>query len=339
MSESNQKLESGSIVKAQLRRIVQKREFLLVIIVAAMFVFLSLTTPFFLTWQNLRTVLSSMSTDGIIVIGMTILFIAGGFDLSVGSVMCLAMVICALMFRSVGLGIWESALIAIAFCAVIGWIIGMLVTKIKLNHFIVTLCFMGIARGLVFALSGGTNISLVAQLDAEPAFQFIGNGTVFGFLPTQVLIFIVVAIIADFLVRRTSIMRLVFYTGSNPRAAEYSGIRTHRIIIGAGIVCSICAGIAGVIFLSRFSGVPLTAGTGLEMVAISACVIGGASLKGGKGSILGSILGLAFMVLVTNAMIMFGIRAHWQDLIRFSILLAVVAMDQIGQNIAQKKAQ
>jgi ribose transport system permease protein len=214
----------------------------------------------------------------------------------------------------------------------------MLVTKINLTHFIVTLCMMGMARGLVMTLAGGTNISLVSQIAEVPSYQFLGSGVVLG-LPIQVVIFILLAIIADFFVRRSKIMRVVFYTGSNRKAAEYSGIRTSRVIICASIVCSVCAAIAGVMYLSRFAGVPLTAGVGLEMTAISACVIGGASLTGGKGSILGSVLGLAFMALVTNAMIMFGIRAHSQDLIRFSILLAAVALDQIQQNLTKKRAQ
>jgi len=330
--------EAGAIKrKSAFRRLTEMREFVLGVIVVLAVVILSVSTQYFLTWQNIRTVLSSMSTDGIIVIGMTILLISGGLDLSVGSVMCLSMVICANLFKSNGFNPWIAALVALTVCAAIGWVMGMLVTKIKLTHFIVTLCMLGIARGLVLTLSGGTPISLVAAMGTVPAFRFLGNGSVVG-VPMQVVIFAVLAITADFLVRRGKIMRLVFYTGSNAKAAIYSGIRTSKILIGTTMVSTVSAGMAGIIYLSRFSGVPLTAGTGLEMTAISACVIGGASLTGGKGTILGSVLGLAFMALVTNAMTMFGVSARSQDLIRYTILLSAVALDQIQQNMAKKRA-
>jgi len=338
MSEKGLTQATGVTESLSFRSLMQMREFMLAIIVIVVFITLSITAPHFLNWQNLRTLLSSMSIDGIIVIGMTILLISGGFDLSVGSVMALSMIVTATLFRNYGINPWISGIIALGVSAVVGWVIGMLVTKVKLTHFIVTLCMMGIARGLVMTIAGGTNISLVSQIASVPSYQFLGTGALFG-LPIQVVIFLVLAIVADFFVRRSKIMRVVFYTGSNRKAAEYSGIRASRVVIGASIVCSVCAGIAGVMYLSRFAGVPLTAGVGLEMAAISACVIGGASLTGGKGSILGSVLGLAFMALVTNAMIMFGVRAHSQELVRFSILLAAVALDQIQQNMAQKRAQ
>jgi len=322
-----------------LRRLVEQREFLLAALVALSFIVLSITSPFFLNWQNFRIVLSSMSIDGIVVIGMTILLISGGFDLSVGSGMALGMIVTATLFRNYGINPWISGVIAVGVSAFIGFIVGNLVTRIRLTFFIVTLCMMGIIRGLVMTLAGGMHVSMVSQVASVPSYHFLGHGAIFELLPVQVLIFIVLAIVADFFVRRSRIMRVVFYTGSNRKAAEYSGIRTKRILIGASMVCAMCAGITGFLYLARFAAVPLQAGIGLEMTAISACVIGGASLTGGKGSILGSVLGLTFMALVTNAMTLFGVSAFQQDLIRFTILLTAVALDQIQQNIAEKRAR
>jgi ribose transport system permease protein len=254
------------------------------------------------------------------------------------------MTINALLFKG-GMDPWIAAVIAIAASALIGLIMGLLVTKLGLTHFIVTLAFMGIIRGLVLILSTGTPISIVSVLSQHPLFMGLGQGKLFGSgdmfptqFPVQVIIFIVLAVIADYIVRHSSAMRIVFYTGSNPKAAEYSGINTQKTIIIVGVVCSTLAGFAGVIYLSKFAGVPMSAGSGLEMTALSAAVIGGASLTGGKGTILGSILGLVLMQLATNALTLYSVSTFWYDFIRYSILLVAVVLDQIQQVFAKRRA-
>lgn len=327
-----------------LSKIRGMRELNLFIIIVVAMLLMGITNEFFFKWTNLRVLLSSMSTDGIVIIGMTLILIVGGIDLSVGSVMCFSMTVAALLFTS-GTNPWIAAVIAILCCAFIGWVMGMLVTKLKLTHFIVTLAFMGMIRGLVLILSKGTPLSIVAELGESPIFKALGQGKLFGSgstfptqLPIQVIIFIVIAVIADYIVRHSSAMRVVFYTGSNPKAAEYSGINTNRTIVIVGIICSSLAGLAGIIYLSKFSGVPMSAGEGLEMTAISSAVIGGASLTGGRGSILGSILGLALMTLATNALSLYSVSAMWHQFIQFTILLVAVVLDQVQQVIAQRRA-
>ena len=340
VDKQEQKKKSDGI----LSRIVAMREFNLFVIIIAAGVVMAFTSEYFFRWTNLRVLISSMATDGIVVIGMTLILIVGGIDLSVGSVMIFSMTVCALLFKA-GMNPWIAALIAVFFSAGTGYIMGMLVTKLKLTHFIVTLAFMGIMRGLVLILSTGTPVSIVAILEGAPVFKALGQGQLFGKgtafptqLPIQVLIFLTITIFADYMVRNSSAMRVVFYTGSNAKAAEYSGINTQRTILTVGIVCSALAGIAGIIYLSKFSGVPMSAGAGLEMTAISAAVIGGASLNGGRGTILGSILGLAVMQLATNALSLYSVSTFWYDFIRFSILLGAVILDQIQQVIAEKRA-
>lgn len=327
-----------------LSRIIGMREFNLFVIIIVASVVMGFTSEYFFRWTNLRVLLSSMATDGIVVIGMTLILIVGGIDLSVGSVMVFSMTVCALLFKA-GMNPWLAALIAVILSAGIGYLMGMLVTKLKLTHFIVTLAFMGIMRGLMLILSTGTPVSIVSILESAPVFKALGQGQLFGKgasfptqLPIQVLIFLVITVIADYTVRNSSAMRVVFYTGSNPKAAEYSGINTQRTIRTVGIVCSSLAGIAGIIYLSKFSGVPMSAGSGLEMTAISAAVIGGASLIGGRGTILGSILGLAVMQLATNALSLYSVSTFWYDFIRFSILLGAVILDQLQIVIAEKRA-
>ena len=316
----------------------QIREMNLLMIILVMIVVLSFASPFFARWANIRVILSSMSMDGIIVIGMAIILISGGIDLSVGSVMCLAMTIIAMFFLQ-GMNPWMAALCAIIICAFIGGFMGFLVTHVRLSHFIVTLCFMGIARGVVHALTLGTPISLVRVLPDAPAFRFLGQGFIGGVLPMAVLIFVIIVILAEVFVRRSLLMRTVFYTGSNEKAATYSGINIKRVKIFTCMLCSAFAAVTGIFYVTRFSGVPPTAGIGMEMTAIAACVIGGVSMKGGKGSVLGAILGLALMALVQNSMVLFRVPAFWQELIRFLIVLFAVTIDALRQNFAMRRTE
>ncbi len=318
-------------------KITSLREMNLLIIIAAFVVIMCIVcNQYFPHWANIKVVLSSISIDGIVVIGMAIIMITGGIDLSVGSVMCLSMAICAKLFLA-GLNPWLAMAVALLACCGIGSVIGFLVTKVRLSHFIVTLCFMGIARGIVYAMTTGTPISLVGTLELHPEFQFLGQGQIGGLIPMTVVIFAVIALISEFIVRKSYAARLAFYTGSNEKAAAYSGINVDRVKTMTCLFCSLFAGIAGIIYLNKFSGVPVSAGQGLEMTAIASAVIGGVSMNGGKGSVLGAILGLTLMTLVQNALTLFAVPAFWQDLIRYLIVLAAVIFDSVQQYGLLKK--
>ncbi|MDR0651943.1 MAG: ABC transporter permease [Synergistaceae bacterium] len=317
-------------------KILEMRELNLMLILLVIIIGLSLTNEYFATWANLRVVIGSFSLDGIAVIGMTVILISGGIDLSVGSVMCLSMTICALLIRA-SVNPWLSALLALLGCTVVGLVMGLLITKVHLSHFIVTLCFLGIARGIVYALTTGTPISLVGALKDLPAFRFIGQGQVSGIIPMTVIIFLVLAVASEIFVRKSSLMRLVFYTGSNEKAAAFSGINVDRVKLATCVACSLFAGIEGIVYVNKFSGVPVSAGTGLEMTAIASAVIGGVSMNGGRGSVLGAILGLALMALVQNALTLFSAPPFWQDLIRYLIVLGAVLLDALQKNRAIRR--
>ncbi len=283
-------------------------------------------SPYFLTWENIKAVMLSFATEGIVVIGMTIMLVVGGIDLSVGSVMCLAMVIAGKLFL-IGMNPWLASIIALLVSAAIGALIGFFVTKVGLSHFITTLAVMGIARGACFVVTKGTPLSL---FDLPPEFKFIGQGTVFG-VPFVIILFIVIVVINDFMVRRSPILRKVFYTGSNEKAAIFSGININRIKIGVSVLTCVLTGLAGIIYMARFGAATPGFGTGLEMTAISAAVIGGASLNGGRGTVLGSILGVALLSIITSSMILLNVSVYWQDLIKGLILLLAVSVDEISQ--------
>lgn len=263
-----------------------------------------------------------------VVIGMTISLISGGIDLSVGSTLCLSMTVAALLMRN-GNHPWICSLAGIAVAALIGLIIGLLVTKLHLTHFIVTLCFMGIARGLVYILTGGSPVSLVRVFAENKGFAFLGQGTIAGVFPMAPVCFIVIAIIAELYVRNSAGMRKVFYTGSNEQSALYSGIKVDKMKIIACVACAALAGVAGIIYMIRYSGVAVNAGSGEEMVALSAAVIGGASMNGGRGSVIGSILGLLFIVIIQDALTLMMVPSYWRDFVKYAIVLVAVAIDGV----------
>ena len=200
---------------------------------------------------------------------------------------------------------------------------GFFVTRIGLHHFIVSLAVMVIARGICLLGTGGRPLGLYTL---PPEFKFIGQGSL-GPVPVVILTFIVIVVIFDILLRRTTMFRKVFYTGSNERAAAYSGIRTKRVIFATTTLCSTLCGVAGVIYMARFGSAQPTFGIGMELNVIAAAVIGGASLNGGTGTIFGAILGAALLSLVSSSLALLDVSVYWQDIIRGSILLAAVTID------------
>ncbi|MEI6573404.1 MAG: ABC transporter permease [Alphaproteobacteria bacterium] len=305
-----------------LKSIFKAREFGLIIIIAVIFIAMTFSSEYFLTPDNLLSMIKSFSVEAIIVIGMTILLISGGIDLSVGSVTALAMVIAGSLFLN-GFDPWISSLIAIAVCSLIGVLMGTMVTTVGLHHFIVSLGAMVIARGLCMLGTGGRPLGLFA-LPAE--FKWIGTGSI-GPIPVVIVIFIIFVVAFDFLLRRTTAFRKVVYTGSNQKAAAYSGVRTKRVIFLTTVLTSTLSGIAGIIYMARFGSAQPTFGIGMELNVIAAAVIGGASLSGGSGTIYGAILGSLLLAVVSSSLTLLNVSVYWQDIIRGSILLFAVTFD------------
>ena len=303
-------------------RLASMREAGLIVIILALCIAMSFASPHFLTWGNFRAMLMSFSIEGIVVVGMTILLIVGGIDLSVGSVVCFSMVVSGALFLA-GLDPWTASLIGIGVSALIGAAMGFFVTVVGLNHFITSLAAMVIVRGMCLVITKGTPLSLFTL---PPAFKAIGQGSFHG-LPYVIIIFVVVVAIFDFLLRRATAFRKVFYTGSNEKAAQFSGIKTKQVKFWVTVLCSTLAGLAGVIYMARFGAATPTFGAGMELNIIAAAVIGGASLNGGSGTIFGAILGMALLSVVTSSLILLDVSVYWQDMIKGCILLAAVSID------------
>ncbi|MDX0916121.1 ABC transporter permease [Sinorhizobium medicae] len=306
------------------KRIGTMREAGLIAIILSLCVIMSFASPHFLTLGNFRAMLMSFSVEGIVVVGMTILLIVGGIDLSVGSVVCFSMVLSGSLFL-MGVDPWTASLVGIAASAAIGCIMGFFVTVVGLNHFITSLAAMVIVRGLCLVITKGTPLSLFTL---PPAFKAVGQGTFFG-VPYVIVIFIAVVAVFDFLLRRATAFRKVFYTGSNEKAALYSGIKTKDVKFWVTVLCTTLSGVAGTIYMARFGAATPTFGVGMELNIIAAAVIGGASLNGGSGTILGAILGIALLSVVTSSLILLDVSVYWQDMIKGCILLAAVSIDHM----------
>ncbi len=313
---------AGATKTSSWKRIGRMREAGLIAIILTLCVVMSFASPHFLTLGNFRAMLMSFSVEGIVVVGMTILLIVGGIDLAVGSVVCFAMVLSGTLFLA-GLDPWMASLVGIVVSSAIGGIMGFFVTVVGLNHFITSLAAMVIVRGLCLIVTKGTPLSLFTL---PAGFKAMGQGTFYG-VPYVILIFVAVVILFDFLLRRATAFRKVFYTGSNEKAALYSGIKTNQVKFWVTVLCSTLAGVAGVIYMSRFGAATPTFGVGMELNIIAAAVIGGASLNGGSGTILGAILGIALLSVVTSSLILLDVSVYWQDMIKGCILLAAVSID------------
>jgi len=259
---------------------------------------------------------------------MTIALISGGFDLSVGSIMGLSAVL-TVVFTSNGINVWLASLAAVVICSGVGAVNGFLIGKVGLNAFITTLGVQQITRGAVFVLTQGSSIGLPGD-SGVAAFKKIGQDSIAG-IPIIVMIFIVMVIIGDFLVKKSSAAMKVFYIGSNEKATILSGINTKLVKTNVYILTAFLSAIAGILTASRFGVATSNTGEGVEMTVISAAVIGGASLSGGKGTILGTVLGVIMLSIINNALVLFNVDVNWQSLISGVILILAIVVDHISQ--------
>ncbi len=316
---------NGSTVFGRLwGRVSGFREGTLVALLVVIGIVMSFLSPHFLTIENLRTTVMSFAITGIIVIGMTILMVSGGIDISVGSAMVLVMTVLGTLFKA-GFNVWAAAGIGLVAGVLVGAVNGFFIARVGLSAFITTLATYIIARGAAFVVTQGALLSLYTLPDS---FRAIGRGSVGG-VPYVVIIFVALVVVADFLMRRSAHLRKVAYMGTSERAAVFSGVDVRRMRWGTYILCSLLAGLAGVLNVARFGTAFPSFGTGTELQAISACVIGGASLAGGAGTILGSVVGIALLAVITTSLILLDVSIYWQELVGGLILLLAVSVDYL----------
>lgn len=325
-------MKQRSIVSTTFEKLKSYKETTVTLVTVLLIVAVSINSPVFLTSENIKTTAIGLACDGVIAIGMTLALICGGLDLSVGSVMGLSAVIAA-TFSNMGINIWLAALYAILICTLVGLVNGLLIGKVGINPFITTLGMMGIARGAVFIITNGTSLGIT---NSANSFTYMGNGELFG-VPMIVIIFLVLTLCGQFLVKRSSPAMDVFYVGSNEKAALLSGINISRVKLCVYTFSAFVASLAGILSLARFSVATANMGSGADMRVISAAVIGGASLSGGEGSVLGTVLGVLMLNIINNALVLFNVSVNWQNLISGVILILAVLVDVISHKKRAKR--
>ena len=292
-----------------LQRIFGLRDFGVLVAAVLIAVFFSALTPVFLTSYNLFNILRQTAELGIIAMAMTILIVAGEFDLSVGAIYAVTGVVAGVLASRAGVDIWLAAAAGILSALALGALNAVLIAATRINSFIATLATMMVYRGIAMVLSQGQPISF----------------ELFGVLPVPVVWFAAWGVFAYVLLHRTTFGVRVFATGDNREAAELAGIKTARVKSIAFLLTALASGLAALISLSFLKTVTPTQGTGLELEAIAAAVIGGTAMSGGVGSILGTFLGTFIMAEVRTGLVLLGTDAYVQDaFVGLVIALAVI---------------
>jgi len=287
-------------------------------------IILSILSPYFFTVENLFAIGLQMSVIAIMAVGQMMIIISAGIDLSVGSLLALSGVVCtSLMVAGVPLLLAIPGGIGVG--TLCGLISGTLVAKGRIPPFIATLGMMGIARGAALIISGGAGIQI---LNIPESFVFLGGGRLLEVVPVPVIITVLIALIGFGILQYTQMGRYTYAIGSNIEATRLSGVNVKKYLILIYTFCGLLCGLAGVILSSRLRSGQPTAGTGWELDVIAACVIGGASLSGGEGSVLGAIIGALIMGVLRNGCNLLDISAFWQQVAIGAIIIIAVFIDQ-----------
>lgn len=300
------------------------REFGVLMVLIGIMAVLSITAPSFLKTQNLINIMRQMTEIGIMAIGMTMVIVCAEIDLSIGSIYGATAMVAALLIKD-GISPTLAFLVAICAGAAIGFINGFLSTKAKMPAFIVTLGTMQIFRSVAYAVSGGRSIGAFSS-ESQKSWVF-GIGSNIGPIPVQIIVMVALFIITFIIMKKTKLGFDIYATGGNKRAARLAGINTDLMKIISFVIIGVLSAFAGIISIAYLKSVPTTAGAGREMDVIAAVILGGTSMSGGRGTILGTFLGAAIMAVVKNGMVLLSVPAFWQSGFIGIIIIAAVLMD------------
>lgn len=299
------------------------RETMLLALIVFQIILFSILFPIsFPNFDNFAAILRNLAIDGIMAVGMMMLMIGGMFDLSVGGMLSMAGVITGWLMKSAGFPVWAAILAGLAVAAVGGLLNGLVVAKLRVNPLITTLGTMGIFRGIA-VLVGGPGISFLPE-----SFKSIGQSQLLG-IQSPVWLMLIIAALFAYLMSRTRFFRQYYYIGANRKAATLSGINVTRMQIIGFMLMGVLAGLSGIVFASRLGTSVSIAGDGAELRVITAVILGGASLTGGKGTIHGALIGVVLIALINNLLIISRVSAYWQGIIVGLVLVLAVSLDAV----------
>lgn len=306
-------------------RLQQLLAFASLIVICAYF---SIASPIFFTWDNITNVLFSTVVIGLLAVGTTFVIITGGIDLSIGTGMALCTVMSGVFIVNMGLPMALGVLLAVLFGGLVGFVNGFNVAVLKLPPFIATLAMMLVAEGLALVISGSSPI----YFNDAPGYVKISTGELIPGLPNAVLVLFAACLIAGVVLGKTVLGRYTYSIGSNEQATALSGINVRRWKIIIYTLAGLFIGLAGVMISARLGSAQPATGMGYELQAIAAVVIGGTSLAGGKGTVVGTVIGALIISVLNNGLQLLSIAQEWQ-----SVILGVVILIAVYADMARKK--
>ncbi|MGF6351718.1 ABC transporter permease [Variovorax sp. W2I14] len=328
----------GFSLRARLFRPATRQKLLAFASLIALMVFFSFASPQFLQTDNLVSILQSTAVNGVLAIACTFVIITAGIDLSVGTLMTFCAVMAGVVLTYMGMPLGLGIAAAIFFGALAGFVSGVLIAKLKIPPFIATLGMMMLLKGLSLVISGTKPI----YFNDTPGFTAISQDSLIGDLipslpiPNAVLILFLVAVAASILLNRTILGRYTFALGSNEEAVRLSGVNTDFWKVVVYTVSGGICGIAGLLIASRLNSAQPALGQGYELDAIAAVVIGGTSLSGGTGTIVGTIIGAFIMSVLTNGLRILSVAQEWQTVITGVIIILAVYADILRRRSSNK---
>jgi erythritol transport system permease protein len=318
------------------RILLEGRAFFALIAIVAVFSFLS---PNYLTVSNLLIMASHVAIYGILAIGMLLVILNGGIDLSVGSVLALSGVIAGALMQGVEivslgvilfLPVWAVVVVTCCIGGLVGAINGVLIAWFKVPAFVATLGVMYVARGVALLMTNGltyNNLSGRADL-GNTGFDWIGFNRLAG-IPISVLVLAGIAVLTALMLMRSAFGRWLYASGGNERAADLSGVPVNRVKIIVYMLSGMLAAVAGLVLSSQLTSAGPTAGTTYELTAIAAVVIGGAALTGGRGTVQGTMLGAFVIGFLSDGLVIIGVSSYWQTVFTGAVIVLAVLMNSI----------
>ncbi|WP_338577466.1 ABC transporter permease [Erwinia sp. E_sp_W01_1] len=318
------------------RLLLEGRAFFALIVIVAVFSFLS---PNYFSTNNFLTMASHVAIFGLPAIGMLLVILNGGIDLSVGSTLGLSGVFAGYLMQGVNLEafgvilyfpLWAVVLLTLAMGALVGLINGVLIAWFRVPAFVATLGSLYVARGIALLMTNGlTYNKLSGSVElGNTGFDWLGFNRILG-IPVGVMILAVIALAAGFLLSRSAFGRWLYASGGNERAADLSGVPVKRVKITVYVLSGICAAIAGLVLSSQLTSAGPTAGTTYELTAIAAVVIGGAALTGGRGNVRGTLLGAFVIGFLSDGLVIIGVSAYWQTVFTGAVIVLAVLLNTL----------
>lgn len=304
-------------------------KFGIIFILIIEFVVFSLASSNFFTIDNLFLVGRQVSFTGIAAVGMTMVLLMGEIDISVGSILAFTGCLSALLVSEYDTPLWVMFLVIVVISAIFGLISGTLTTFFRVPSLICTLAMQTIIKGFTYLMTGGSSISGLPD-----GYKFFGQGFILGIIPFPLIIMIITFVIGFVVLNKTYIGRRIYAVGGNKEAARLSGIKINKYIIGTFVISAVTAGIAGVLMMARLGTGQPSIGADFAMDVLTATVLGGVILQGGKGFVMNVMIGSFIIGILSNGLVMCGVLEYWQWIIKGLVFLFAVAMSNL--NIATK---